>query len=161
MNEFIKPIVMKRNKHDFHAWIIKRKTIRAMKKISPDFSTLCRMAEFIELLRDMYMYSNTSDFHLFTATYPRGYTKANCCSMIYKESGFSITVVLLLETREINIEIARSSQSNKPDKEYIKFIDGEYECKDKYDEEKFSFIIACLMNGVSELIEYYYKNKRF
>jgi hypothetical protein len=81
--------------------------------------------------------------------------------MIYREPSFSITFLLFKETKEINIEIARAGQSIKSEKEHIQFIDGTYECKTVVDKEKFLFITASLMNGVSELVEYYYKNKRF
>ena len=161
MNRFIKPIMMKQKPHDFKAWREKRRVIKAMKKFSPDFDIMCEIADFIEMLRDMYMYGNSSQFHLFTATYPKGYTKANCRSMIYKEDSFSITFILFKETREINIEICRAGQSIKSEKEYIRFVDGTYRFKNMYDAEKFLFITASLMNGTAELVEYYYKNKRF
>lgn len=161
MNRFIKPIMMKQKPHDFRAWREKRKLIKSMKKWSPDFDMLCEIADFIEMLRDMYMYGNCNQFHLFTATYPKGYTKVNCCSMIYKEDSFSIAFILFKETKEINIEISRVGQTIKAEKEYIKFVDGTCKYRNMYEAEKYLFIIASVMNGTAELVEYYYKNKRF
>jgi hypothetical protein len=62
---------------------------------------------------------------------------------------------------EITIEISRSVQGSRPEKEYFSFIDGEYTMKDQYDYQKMQFLVACLMNGVVELVKYYYKNKIF
>ena len=162
INEFIKPIVMRKHKLDIKAWIAYKKLIKKCKKLSPSFNQMCKIAEFIDILRSTYMYSNNDDLHLFTGTLPKGYLKTTACSMFYKRKNhFSIGFVLLKDTRTINIEIERSGQDIKSEKEYISFIDGEYEFKDIYDQEKFLFITSCLMSGVTELITYYFKNKKF
>jgi hypothetical protein len=64
-------------------------------------------------------------------------------------------------SNDIHIEINRNAQTNSSDTEKISFNDGEYVFKDIYDEEKFRTIISCIMTGVAELINYYYKHKRF
>ena len=162
INEFIKPIVMRKHKFDIKAWIAYRKLIRKCKKLSPSFNQMCKIAEFIDILRSTYMYSNNDELHLFTGTLPKGYLKTTACSMFYKRKNhFSIGFVLLKDSRTINIEIERCGQNIKSEKEYISFIDGEYEFKDIYDQEKFLFITSCLMDGVCELITYYFKNKKF
>lgn len=112
----------------------------------------------------MYMHSYTKDskLHLFLASV-NGNTKSSLCSFIYKENNFTIKILLDRNKSGINIEIDRNSEINTSNKnlEKISFIDGEYELKDKYDEEKFRTIISCIMNGVKELINYYFNNKRF
>lgn len=162
-NEYIKPIIMKKHKFDIKAWIAYKKLIRKCKKTSPSFNQMCEIAQFIELLRESYMYSNTDNFHLFIGTLPKGHTRLDACSMFYKEkdSGFSIGFILLKNTREINIEINRTGQNIKSEKEIISFVDGQYQFKSVYDQEKFLFITSCLMDGVCELITYYFKNKKF
>ena len=162
MNEYIKPIIMRKHKFDIKAWIAYKKLIRQCKKTSPSFNQLCDIAEFIDILRESYMYGNNDNFHLFLGTLPKGYNKKNACSMFYTDKdNFSIGFILLKNSREINIEIERKGQSIKSDKEFISFVDGEYKFKNIYDQEKFLFITACLMDGVSELITYYFKNKKF
>ena len=162
INEYIKPIIMKKHKHDIKAWIAYRKVIKKCKKLSPSFNQMCEIADFIDILRESYMYGNNDNFHLFTGTLPKGYTRINACSMFYKEKdNFTIGFVLLKDTRTINIEIDRRGQTIKSEKEYISFIDGQYVFKNIYDQEKFLFITSCLMNGVCELITNYYKNKKF
>lgn len=161
INEYIKPIIIRKHKFDIRAWLAYKKIIRKCKKLSPSFNQMCDIAEFIELLRESYMYGNNDSFHLFTGTLPKGYTKLNACSMFYKEKdNFSIAFVLLKNSRTINIQINRRGQ-NITEKEEISFIDGQYEFKNIYDQEKFLFITSCLMNGVIELITYYFKNKKF
>lgn len=161
-NEYVKPIIMKKRKFDIKAWLVYRKLIKKCKKLSPSFNQMCEIAEFIEILRESYMYGNNDSFHLFTGTLPKGYTKLNACSMFYKEKdNFTIGFVLLKDKRTINIEIDRRGQSTRSEKEYISFSDGEYQFKNIYDQEKFLFITSCLMSGVCELISYYFKNKKF
>lgn len=161
-NEYIKPIIMRKRKFDIKAWIAYRKLIKKCKKTSPSFNQMCDIAEFLEILRESYMYGNNDNFHLFTGTLPKGYTRLNACSMFYKEKdNFSIGFVLLKDTRTINIEIDRRGQTIKSDKEHISFVDGQYQFKSIYDQEKFLFITSCLMSGVCELITYYFKNKKF
>lgn len=161
-NEFIKPIVMKRKKHDFKAWIEYRKIIKKCNKLSPSFNQICEISDFLNILRESYMYGNSDSFHLFLGVLPRNHTKLDSCSVFYKDKDkFSIGFILLKETRTINIEIERRGQNIKSEKEHISFVEGEYKFKDIYDQEKFLFITSCLMDGVVELIEYYYKNKRF
>lgn len=162
INEFIKPIIIKKHRFDIRAWISYKKLIKKCKKLSPSFNQMCDIAEFIDILRESYMYSNNNNFHLFTGTLPKGYFKHNSCSMFYKEKdNFTIGFVLLKNERKIIIEIDRKGQNTKSDKEYISFIDGEYQFKNIYDQEKFLFITSCLMDGVCELITYYFKNKKF
>lgn len=162
INEYIKPIIMRKHKFDIRAWISYRKLIKKCKKLSPTFNQMCEIAEFIEILRESYMYGNNDNFHLFTGTLPKGYNRLNACSMFYKEKdNFTIGFVLLKDDRTINIEIDRRGQTIKSEKERISFIDGQYEFKNIYDQEKFLFITSCLMDGVCELITYYFKNKKF
>ena len=160
INEYIKPIIMKKRKFDIKAWVAYKKIINKCKKISPSFDNMCTIADFIDILRESYMYGNNDKFHLFTGTLPKGFTRQNSCSMIYKENDFSIKFVLFKTNRTINIEISRKGQTTT-EKEQISFRDGEYEFKDIYDQEKFLFITSCLMSGVCELITYYFKNKKF
>lgn len=159
VNMFVKPIIMKKRKHDLKSWIAKRKLIRQINKTSPSFSMMVRMHEFLSILRNSYMYDNNDSFHLFLGSIDKKYNAKNTLAMVYKENGFSIKFLLSIDTSEINIEIARNGKS-KTEIEHISFLDGQYEFKDIYDQEKMLFIVSCLMNGVVELIEYYYKNKK-
>lgn len=162
VNEFIKPIIMRKHKHDIKALKEYKKLIKKCKKLSPSFDQMCSIAEFLDILRESYMYGNNDNFHLFTGTLPKGYTRVNACSMFYKDKdNFSIGFILLKDTRTINIEIDRRGQTIKSEKERISFIDGQYEFKNIYDQEKFLFITSCLMEGVCELITYYFNNKKF
>lgn len=162
INEYVKPIIMRKHRFDIKAWLAYRKLIKKCKKMSPSFKQMCEIAEFIEILRESYMYGNNDNFHLFIGTLPKGYNRYNACSMFYKEKdSFTIGFVLLKKSRTIDIEIDRTGQTIKSEKERISFIDGEYEFKNIYDQEKFLFITSCLMEGVCELITYYFKNKKF
>jgi hypothetical protein len=162
INRYVKPIIMRKHKFDIKAWIAYKKIIKKCKKLSPSFYDLWEIADFIEILRESYMYSNNDNFHLFTGTLPKGYNRNNARSMFYKEKdSFAIGFVLLNPMNSINIEIDRKGQTIKSEKEQISFIDGQYKFKDIYDQEKFLFITSCLMNGVCELITYYFKNKKF
>ena len=106
------------------------------------------------------MYDNNDSFHLFLGSIDKKYNVKNTLAMVYKENGFSIKFVLVISNKnQINIEITRNGQS-KNDIEKISFYDGEYKFKDIYDQEKMLFIVSCLMNGVAELVDYYYKNKK-
>jgi hypothetical protein len=161
INEYIKPIILKKKGFNIKSWLAYRKLIKKCKKLSPTFNQMCEIAEFLEILRESYMYGNSSKFHLFTGTLPKGYNKFNACSMFYKEEdNFSIAFVLIKTDRSINIEINRRGQTTS-EKEHISFRDGEYQFKNIYDQEKFLFITSCLMSGVCELITHYYKNKKF
>lgn len=160
INVYIKPIILKKKKHDFKAWLIKRKLIKNINKLSPSFSDMVEIHEFLNILRTSYMYDNNDLFNLFLGAIGKNYNPKNTLAMIYKEKGFSIKFVLVIaDKNQINIEITRNGQ-NKNDIEKISFYDGEYKFKDIYDQEKMLFIISCLMHGVIELIEYYYKNKK-
>lgn len=160
LNTFIEPIIKKKYKYDFFAWIAKNKLMRKIKKTSPSFADMIEIHEFLNILRNSYMYDNNSDFHLFLGSVGKSYSSRNTLAMIYKEHGFGIKFVLVISDKnQINIEITRNGQS-KNDIEKISFYDGEYQFKDIYDQEKMLFIVSCLMNGVAELVDYYYKNKK-
>ena len=121
---------------------------------------MCEISNFLEILRTSYMYGNSDNFHLFLGTLPKNYTKKNACSMFYKQGNdFSIGFILIKTDKTINISIRRGGQ-NRNEVENISFVDGTYQFKDIYDQEKFLFITSCLMTGVVELITYYYKNKK-
>lgn len=140
----------------------KHRLIRKLDKISPDYKTLCDIWEFIFLMHTMYMHSyyKETNLHLFLATVsPKFKDKYKC--FVYREENFSITIMLGKLSNDIHIEINRNAQANSSDTEKISFNDGEYVFKDIYDEEKFRTIISCIMTGVAELINYYYKHKRF
>jgi len=117
VNEFIKPIIMRKHKFDIKAWRAYRKLIKKCKKLSPSFDQMCRIDEFIRILRNTYMYGNNDSLHLFTGTLPKGYTRSTACSMFYKQKdSFTIGFVLLKESRTINIEIERRGQNTKSEK---------------------------------------------
>lgn len=170
INMFIEPILKKRHNHDFKAWLMKRKLIKMIRSTSPSFNMMWGIHEFLLLITNVYMYDNNKNFHLFLANIDKKLKNdkdIEARAIIYKEDGFSIKFVLIYESnidldndkKQINIEIQRNGQ-NKSDIERISFFDGGYKFKDIYDEEKMLFITSCLMNGVAELVEYFYKNKR-
>lgn len=165
VNEFIKPIIMRKHKFDIKAWFAYKKLIKKCKKLSPSFEQMCSIAEFIKILRESYMYCNNENLHLFIGTIPKGYTGDTACSMFYKKKDpnddFSILFIMLKDESSINIEIERKGQNTKSEKEQILNVDAGYEFKNIYEQEKFLFIISCLMDGVCELITYYFKNKKF
>ena len=80
--------------------------------------------------------------------------------MIYVENNFEIKFVLKENDKEINIQTRRTTRSSNNNTNTIRFCEGDNVISDIYDEQSFLFIIACLMNGLSELIMYYYKNKK-
>lgn len=109
----------------------------------------------------MHSYYNDTNLHLFLAS-PAPKLKDKYSCFIYREDNFTITIMLSKTSEEIHIEINRNANSASGEPaEKISFINGEYQFKDVYDQEKFRTIISCIMNGVKELINYYYKNKRF
>ena len=145
INMFIEPILNKKKKHHLSSYIQLRRLIRKLNKTSPSFDMMLEMHEFIKLLERLYMY----------ATIPKGYSAA----MIYKEDNFEIKYVLRENDKLIAIECITKSQNTKHSRK-VQFHEGDNIIKDKYDEELFLFIISCLMNGLIELMMYYYKNKK-
>ena len=165
MNKYLEPITMKkRHGFNFKARSAKRKLFKYIDSISPGFADMWEISNFLGYLRYCYMYDNNNDkFHLFIGTLPKN--SKNMRAIVYKESGFTIKYVLKhnpsdASFNEIGIEITRNGHSMQ-ETEQFQFYDGEYEFKDEYDEIKMQFITACLMNGVKELIRYYYDNKKF
>lgn len=161
MNIFIEPIIMKKKKHDFKAWLKKKKVLKMANSTSPSLEMMIYIHEFLNILRNSYMYDNNNNFHLFIASCNtnKKYAASNNLAMVYKEAGFSFKFILEVDKNMINIEITRNGQ-NGSTKEVISFADGTYQFKDEYDKEKMLFITSSLMHGVVELIEYYYDNKR-
>lgn len=156
VNIFIKPIFDKKHKHDLHSYIELKRLLKKLKKTSPSFDMMMEMYDFIKLLENIYMYGNNENHYLFSATIPKGYDAA----MIYVESNFEIKFVLKENDKEINIQTRRTTRSSNNNTNTIRFCEGDNVINDIYDEQSFLFIIACLMNGLSELIMYYYKNKK-
>lgn len=155
VNMFIKPVFDKRKKHDFKSYIELRKLIKKINKVSPSFDMMIEIYEFLKIIRNVYMYADYENHNLFLAETPKNYDAA----MIYKESNFTIKYVLKKKNKLIMIEITRNTI--KEDKEVISFCEGDEVIHDIYDEQKFLFIISCLMNSVVNLMKYYYTNKRF
>lgn len=159
LNIFIEPIIEKKNKYDIKSYIKMKKLCRKLKKISPDFNMLMDIHRFLLIIEKIYMHSTNDDRHnLFSATLPSNNYDGG--AFIYKEENFNIKFLLRCQDRTINIETERIMRNNKV-KDKISFRDGEAIITNKYEEEAFQFIIACIMDGLIELIEYYYKNKRF
>lgn len=159
INMFIEPIIDKKSKYDLFSWIKMRKLCKKLKKVSPDFNMLMQIYYFLNLLSDLYMHSsNNESLHLFAATLPT--QNYNGGAFIYEDKYFSMKFLLGAADRSIKIELETFNR-NKKNKSIISFIEGESVINNKYDEEKFRFIISCVMDGVTELIQYYYNNKRF
>lgn len=155
INMFIEPILNKKKKYHLGSYIQLKRLIRKLNKTSPSFDMMLEMHEFIKLLERLYMYGNDNNHYLFSATIPKGYSAA----MIYKEDNFEIKYVLRENDKLIAIECITKSQNTKHSRK-VQFHEGDNIIKDKYDEELFLFIISCLMNGLIELMTYYYKNKK-
>ena len=158
INPFIEPIVKKRKRHDFKAFIILLKAFKMMNNCYPDFVVLYRIWELCDFSNKCYMISYNEDYnlHLFL-----GYIKSknnNIKVMMFKDKNYSFNFALEPQTRRINIEIYRNV--NKPS-EKISFIDGQYNPDNMYEKEKILFITSNLMYAVKELMIYLYKNKRF
>ena len=156
INRFIEPIINKKKEHHLSSYLKLKSLLKMIKKTSPSFDMLMEIYEFLSLIESLYMYCNDESHNLF-----RGVGKSYPV-IIYEEKGkFTIYFGLVEERKEITIEICRVLRSKK-DREVITFRDGDDDViQNKYDEEKFLFIISCLMNGLAELMEFYYKNKKF
>ena len=61
---------------------------------------------------------------------------------------------------EINIQTRRTTRSSGEKTKSLKFNEGDNIIHSKEDEQSLLFIISCLMNGVAELVTYYYNNKK-
>ena len=159
VNIFIEPILEKKSKYDLKSYIKMKKLCKKLKKVSPDFDMLMAIHEFLLLIEMIYMHSNNDNGHnLFSATLPsQNFTGG---AFIYKEANFQIKFVMRSTDKTINIEIERVLKS-KNKRNTISFKDGEAVITNKYEEEAFQFIIACVMDGLIDLIQYYYKNKKF
>ena len=101
------------------------------------------------------MYADYENHNLFLAEIPKNYDAA----MIYKEKNFEIKYILRTADKHISIQTSRNYRTSK-ESDTISFTEGDNIIKDIIDEQRFLFIIACLMNGLSELIIYYYNNKK-
>ena len=157
LNPFIEPIFNKKKK-SIIGYIKMKMLVRRLKKTSPSFDMMIDIYDFLILLDKLYLYNNNNHHKLFSATFPGGYDAA----IIYKEEWFTIKYILRKSDRMIGINIEKTCNNKggaRDKKETIQFIEGQAEINNKYDEEKFLFIISCLMNGLCELIEYYYINK--
>ena len=159
VNIFIKPIFDKKYKHYLPSYIELKRLLRMIKKTSPDFNMMMEIYNFIKLLEEIYMYGNDSSHNLFSARVPKGYDAA----MIYAENSFEIKFVLgksIDNDNEINIQTRRTTRSSGERTKSLKFNEGENIIHSKEDEQSLLFIISCLMNGLIELMMYYYKNKK-
>ena len=159
VNIFIKPIFDKKYKHYLPSYIELKRLLRMIKKTSPDFNMMMEIYNFIKLLEEIYMYGNDSSHNLFSARVPKGYDAA----MIYAENNFEIKFVLgksIDNDNEINIQTRRTTRSSGERTKSLKFNEGENIIHSKEDEQSLLFIISCLMNGLIELMMYYYKNKK-
>ena len=156
MNVFIEPILNKKKKFHLSSYIQLRLLIKKLRKSSPDFNTMLEIYDFLILLNKLYMYCNYGNHNLFSCTTGKQFDAA----FVYEQDNFSIKFGLVKESRQINILIERRFVGQR-EKEQISFYEGEDIIKDKYDEEKFLFIISCLTNGVIDLLKYFYKNKKF
>lgn len=159
INIFIEPIVEKKKKFHLNSYIKMRKLCKSLKKTSPDFNMLMDIYRFLRIIEQTYMYSsNDSKHHLFSGTLPTSTYDGG--AFIYKEEYFTIKFLLRASDRTINIETEREMRSKK-EKQTISFRDGEAVINNVYEEEAFQFIISCIMDGLIDLIKYYYHNKRF
>ena len=159
VNIFIKPIFDKKYKHYLPSYIELKRLLRMIKKTSPDFNMMMEIYNFIKLLEDVYMYGNDPSHNLFSATVPKGYNAA----MIYAENNFEIKFVLgksINNDNEINIQTRRTTRSSGEKTKSLKFNEGDDIINNIEDEQFFLFIVSCLMNGVAELVTYFYNNKK-
>ena len=111
MNRYIEPIFMKKKHRDFKAWRKKRSLFKYMRKLSPSFDDMMEIYEFLDILREAYMYTNSDKFHLFLGQVPnKGYVNSDAVAMIYKEDSFQMTFIL----------------ANKYDRQPIEYVEGIY-----------------------------------
>ena len=81
----------------------------------------------------------------------------------YGINNFEIKFVLgksIDNDNEINIQTRRTTRSSGERTKSLKFNEGDNIIHSKEDEQSLLFIISCLMNGVAELVTYYYNNKK-
>ena len=112
MNRYIEPIFIKKKRRDFKAWKKKKSLFKYMRKLSPSFDDMMEIYEFLNILREAYMYTNSDKFHLFLGQVPvnKGYVNSDAVAMIYKEESFQMTFIL----------------ANKYDRQPVEYIEGIY-----------------------------------
>lgn len=159
VNYFMLPIVMKKYKHDFKAWLKLMSIKRKIKKTSPTYDTLMEIYDFLLILKDTYAYNMDMGLHLTAGSIPSDIYNG---SIVYEEDTFRIIFLLSSKpngVKIIDVELSKKNTKQKDRKTY-KFIDGEsYKFKDVYDEECVLFIVSNIMDSLYNLITYYYKRK--
>lgn len=158
INVFIEPIFAKKSKHDFFAWLKLRKLIKTIHKTAPSYDTLMQINELLYILKDVYMYNNNKE--LAICTIPKNYIASFAFNNLDKDNEFSIAILLGYDNC-IAIQTKKNMKGGKADIWNIQFKDGEASINSTYDEERFKFIEACIMNGLINIIKYYYDNKIF
>lgn len=123
-----------------------KRYIHSLKKVSPDYYSLCEICDFFRACIFM-LYKDEHD-----ATYDR---KTGERRMVFRVNNHIIDIKLEKGER-INIDISRNG--NVRNKSYISFVDQSYRCESKLEEKMFCNIIDIMMNDVSkQLLEIYNK----
>jgi len=162
VNYFIEPIYARKHKgFNLFEWLKFRKFIKVLKKTSPNFNMLLEIFHFIKVLADVYSYPNSEknqDSILFTAEDKSSSIRPDACFHIRRGS---LCIIYKLWIDDSWIEIIKSNdfRDSKSPALRFKFRDGAAEIDNVDEENTFLNIITITMDAVSELVEYYWKNK--
>ena len=161
VNLYVEPIFMKKKKHDYKAWRKKREVIKMLRTVSPNFNMMLETYRFLCILHKVYMYSNEEP-HPLVLIPVSGDSNA---AFGYRGKNYMLKFFLRESDMNIYIRIERAGipgmKGKKEDVTEISFRDGSYVIHNKYEEETFIFLIACMTEGIIDLVNYYYKNKKF
>lgn len=161
VNYFIEPIYARKHKgFSFRERRKLKKFIKKLKKTSPNFNMLLEIYHFIRILSDVYSYPNSeknTDSILFTAE-KYGSIKSDACFCVRRGS-LCITYNLWLDNSWIEIVKSNDFRDSKSPATRFKFKDGESIIENIDQENILLNIITITMDAVSELVEYYWKNK--
>lgn len=149
-NTLLSWVMTKDNQKSFIDKILHRikfkKYLKSLKKVSPDYYSLCEICDFFRASIFM-LYKDNHD-----ATYDR---KTGERKMSFRINNHIINIKLSKGER-INIEISRNG--NIRNKSSISFVDQSYRCESKLEEKMFCNIIDIIMDDVTkQLLEIYNK----
>lgn len=103
-NDLIEAVLY--NNKNISSYIKYRKLLRKIKRISPDYSTLEVIYDFIDQLNYAYFYCLTDENHLFIGDSRNKKEKEKTKSLIYKDN--SVTIMIILKPNDtITLDINR------------------------------------------------------
>lgn len=156
INKYVVPIIKKKHKHDFLAWLSLRKVLKGVSKLEISYNTILEIYQFIQISESVYLNLDKNNCNYFSAADAKNNVIVNM--RIYKEECPYITFKLGSDD-SITIDLLYTKTNGESSRRVIEFKSGKMVSKNTYEEEFNKVVTNAVRTKLKKLIIRQYKLK--